>query len=877
MFRRLFQQRSRRQEINEEFEAHLAIEARLLEERGLSREQANVRARLSFGNRSLLAEETREAWIWVWLDRLGQDLRYAARAMRKSRSFTAAAVLSIALAIGAGTAVYSIADTVFLRPLPYPHPEQLMWVAVNFQKMKMEFLGSPEYVTWRRDNTVFESLAATQAYGGGTMLLNGENATEVHDARVSANFLKTFDVRPAMGREFRQAEELPNGPKAVLLTDHLWWDHFHGDADVVGKSIQIDGQAYTVIGILPRSFQFPMDVKLDILTTLPVLPTVTWHNSSVSTWAAYGRLKAGVSLSQARAVLKTLFERSKEGMPRPFRSGTELVVEPLQQHRIGNARVLLSVLISAVTCLLLIACANVSNLLLARWSARSGEFAIRAAIGAGRLRLARQLLTEAALLTMAGCAVGMLLAYAVLHGFAHYASNELPRMSEVRTDARVFVIGLIVSLFTTLIFSGLPSLRAGRFDIQRALQRSDRSGLVSGNRLIKQALVAAEIALCLILLAGAALLLQTLWHLRNDRLGFEPEHVLSIAIPLKGTKLEGNNRDALVSEFLDFIHQIPGTEAATQTECTPLSGGSQLRTFARADKPLFEAFHIGDSIHVCGTGAEYPRAAGLRISRGRAFSEADEQHPNTVALINDTAAQAFFPREDPVGKQILGIRATPNSPMKQWKTIVGVVSDSKNMGLDAKAAPQAFINGTTDPSAAQLQILVRSIADPHALESAISSKLHSMDPGLTAEFHPLAETISEMSGGARFNAILVSSFAAVAFLMAVIGVYGVLAYAVTQRTQEIGIRIALGGGRDRIFGQMLWEGIAPVVVGMAAGVATVPALGHALKAVLYGVSATDPTTFVLVAVALTITAVLAISIPARRASRVDPIVALRHQ
>ena len=302
-----------------------------------------------------------------------------------NRAFTFAAVLSIALGIGAGTAVYSIADTVFLRPLPYQNPEQLMWVAIHFQKMQMEFLGSPEYVAWRRDNDVFQSLAATQASPGETMLLNGENAAEVHNARVSANFLRTLGIRPAIGRDFKESEELPNGPKAVLLTDHLWQEHFHRDAGVVGKSFEMDGQPYTVIGILPRAFQFPMDIKLDVLTTLPVSPTASWHDRSVSTWAVYGqaqtRRQHGPGASRSRGVIR----KKQGGHATAISLRTHLVLEPLQQHRVGNARVLLSVLIGAVTCLLLIACANVSNLLLARWSARSGEFAIRTAIGAGRI------------------------------------------------------------------------------------------------------------------------------------------------------------------------------------------------------------------------------------------------------------------------------------------------------------------------------------------------------------------------------------------------------------------------------------------------------------------------------------------------------------
>jgi putative ABC transport system permease protein len=773
--------------------------------------------------------------------------------------------------------VYSIADAVLLRPLPYPHPERLMWVAVRFPEMKIEFLGSPDYVAWRRDNRTFENLAATQPTDE-TMLLNGENAAEVHTMRVSANFLKTLGVRPALGRDFTAQEELPNGPKGILLTNRFWERRFGRNASVVGKSVRLDGQAYRVNGILPRSFVFPTDAKVDVLTTLPISPAVTYNDRMVAFWHVYGRLKPGVTAPQARADLEHLFDQSRAGVSRIFSSSTELACKPLQQHRIGDAGALLYVLTGSVTCLLLIACANVSNLLLARWSARSGELAIRAAIGAGRRRLTRQLLTEAALLTLMGCASGMLLVFGVLRGFVHYAGNELPRLSEIRFDGRVFAIGLLVSLFTTLLFGGLPAWHAGRLDIQTALQRSGRFGLAAGYSLAKRALIAGEAALCLILLSGAALLLQTLWHLRNDRLGFEPEHILAVSIPFKGTKFESGNRDALVSELLDFARHVPGTEYAAQTECTPLSGGPGSTEFSRSDRPLPDKFDPGKTIHVCGTGAGYAKAAGIRVLAGRFFSEDDFHHPNTLAVINETAARTYFPGEDAIGKQIIGSRQSASSPIRRdWKTVIGVVSDSKNVGLNAPPGPQAFINAFTYPEARRVRMIIRSIGKREALESALSGKLRSMDSGLTAEFEPISETIAEMSGGARFNALLVGSFAVIAFFMAVIGVYGVLAFAVAQRTQEIGIRMALGSARGAIFRLLLREGMSPVFIGIAAGVAAVLGLTRYVKAMLYGVSATDPATFAGVAIGLVLAAGIAIAIPARRASRVDPTIALRHQ
>ena len=406
-----------------------------------------------------------------------------------------------------------------------------------------------------------------------------------------------------------------------------------------------------------------------------------------------------------------------------FRSDSRLVVQPLQEHRIGDAALVLVMLIGAVGCLLLIACANVSNLLLGRWSARSGELAVRAAIGASRSRLARQLLTETFVLTGAGCALATLLVFVMLQGFKHYAVGEVPRLSEVTIDGRVFVIGVLVAILTTLFFGALPILRAGRIDIRTALQESGRSGAGGGPRFLRRLLVVAEVSLSLVLLSGAALLMQTLWHLRNDHLGFAPDHLFTMFIPIKGTKLEARNRDLLASELIAFARRIPGNSGAALTECNPLSGGAMSASFSRSDRPLPEAFHRGDSIHVCGTGSDYAKATGVRLVRGRFFSDEDLRHPNTLAVINEAAARAYFPGEDPIGKQII------RGPQKEWKTIVGVVSDTKNEGLNADPAPQAFVNGTTWPNGTALQIIARNQGDLRLVEAAFEEKLHSLDPG----------------------------------------------------------------------------------------------------------------------------------------------------
>ena len=868
-WRRLFRKRDLPGDLADELDAHLAIEARQLMERGLSSRDAETRAQQGFGNRTLTAETLYESWGFRWLDRLGQDLRYAFRSLRQRPSFAVAAVLSLALGIGATTAVFAITDTILLRPLPYPEGDRLLWVAVHFPGNR-EFLASPDYVAWRRDNEVFSDLAAAQANGGQPMLLNGNPAQEVDNIRVSSNFLAALGVSPMLGRNFSPAEEMPDGPRVVLLSARLWRTRFAGKASVVGQPILLDGQSYSVVGVLPQTFQFPMDVPVDLLTPLPVSPTASHHDRTMMAWAAYGRLKPGATIAAARADLEKLFSASKRDLPLMFRADTSLVLETLQQHRVGDSGRILSVLVVAVGCLLLITCANVSNLLLGRWSARSGEFALRAALGAGRLRLSRQLFTEAAVLTACGTAFGSALLLLLLRIFRHYAASELPRLADVQADARVFSIALLVSGGTTVLFAALPVLRAGGRSLQPALQQFARFGVAGRNQFVKRFLVVLEVALSLLLLCGASLLLETLWHLRHDHLGFAPEHATMISIPLKGTVLEKKNRQATMDEFIAFLHHLPGTEAAAETECSPLTGGALFSTFSRADRPMPEGFHRGDGISLCGVGDEYPAAAGVHLIEGRFFTAADAAQPNTSVVLNQAAVRQFFPRENALGKRVL------RSPEGPWKTVIGVVSNSKNAGLNAPAAPQGFVNGQTWADAANVQLIVRTLADPKSFDAQVSQKLHQLDPGLIAKFESLNQQLSEATAGPRFNTVLVGVFAGMAFLMTVVGIYGVLAFAVTQRTQEIGIRLALGAEPGRVLAMIMREGAVLVSLGIAAGFVAFWYLSHYLQSFLYGVSLQDPRTYAGVLMMVILVATAAMLIPARRAASVDPVSALRH-
>jgi putative ABC transport system permease protein len=869
MWQRVFRKKSRDEDLDEELRFHVETEANQLMERGYSRDEAERRAREMFGNRTLIAEVTREKTGPVWFGRVWQDLRYAARVFRQSPWFSVAAVMSLALGIGASTAVFSIADTVFLRPLPYRDPGRLMWVAIRFPGNGTEFVPSPDFVAWRRDNRTFQELSATQFNCCGAMIMNGTDAAQVFAARVSFNLLASLGVSPMLGRGLTREEELPNGPRGVLLTYPFWRNHFASRKDVAGQSITLDGRSYTVDGVLPESFVFPMDVKVDVLTTLPVDPNASHHDRGMSTWAVFGKLKPGVTLAQARADLQRLFATSKADLPQMFRSDTSLLVEPLQQHRVGNARLLLLVLAGAAGCLLLIACANVAGLLLGRWAARSRELAVRAAIGASRARLVRQLLTETALLTALGCCAGLALTAAALRLFARYAGNQVPRLSEVAMNGRVFGIALLVSGLTVLIFGVLPAVRAGRADIRTVLQQAGRPGLAGGQPALRRGLAVTEVALSCMLLSGAALLLQTLWHMQYSHLGFQAEHLLSITIPQQRPAITVNNWRSIADELLGRLRRLPGTVAAAVAECTPLTAGPIGGTFSRADRPLPEAFHHGDGIAMCGAGPDFFAATGTRLERGRAFTDYDFDHPDTVAILNEAAARAYFPGEDPLGKQILGQQTF-------WKTVIGVVADSKNNGLGLPATPQAFVNKLPLYAGSDLHFVVRQLGDERAVESAIRAELRSAVPGVFAKIETLDQAIGRMTTAPRFNGMLLASFAGIAFLMAMIGVYGVLAFGVAQRTQEIGIRIALGARPRQVLALVLREGALLMGIGSVAGVCGTLALTRYMKGLLYEVSPTDPRTYAAVVLALGIAGAVATCLPARRAASVDPTLALRH-
>lgn len=863
-----FRRRQREQDLDEELQAHLDIEVSQLLGRGYSPEEAEAQARRSFGNAGLVREVTRASWGNTWLERFWQDARYGGRVLRRSPGFTVAAVLSLAFGIGAAIAVFSIADTVLLRPLPYSRPQQLVWVGVEFPSIHAAFLPSPDYVAWQRDNKVFDQFAATPAGIASTLVIStGQTTFETSVGRASANFFPMFDARAEIGRLFRRQDNLPGAAPVLLLTHNLWVTRFDRDLKIVGKIVKVDGVSYSIAGVLAPSFQLPFDEAVEAFEPLPVNPAATHHDREMMTWQTFGRLKPGVTIEQAGANLNTLFAASKADAPRMFRNDNRLVVESLQKHRIGDSNRILEFLLATVCCLLLIACANVANLLLGRWSARYRELAVRSALGASRHRILGQLLIESGLLTLASAVIASCALGIVLKAFAHYAGNEIARLNEVHVDARVLAIAVGLSLFTLLVFGVGPAWRTGKVNLQAAFQQAGRSNAAKGQRILQRFLVSIEVGLCFVLVAGSALLLQSLWHLENDHLGFQPDHLVSINVGLRGTKFEKSGHESLIEELRQKIRSIPGTSDLSVSGCAPPSVAEMFVTFSRSDRPLPEPFHRGDGIQVCSTDANYFKTINAPILVGRSFTTDEVRRGRPVAIINQAAQRAYFPGENPLGKRI---------GRNPWLTVVGVVADSKNQGLNQPAAPAMYKADLHLADRSSLPLLVRTVADPKAFESSFGSELRALDPGLFAGVNTVEQRMNKSTASQRFNAVLITFFGLLALVTALVGVYGVLALAVSQRTQELGIRMALGATPGQVLSMVMAEAVRLLAAGLLLGIAGSLLLARFLTSLLYEVRPSDLRTYALTVAGLSAAAMLASLLPARRAAMVDPAAAIRH-
>lgn len=803
-----------------------------------------------------------------------QDLRYAFRLLAKSPGFTLIAVLTLALGIGANTAIFTVVNAVLLRPLGFRDPARLVLVAEKSSYATIS-TSYQNYVDWRDQSHSFESLEATR---GTTITLTGIGEPERLNARMAtAPLFSLLGVNAVLGRTFLAEEDRAGGTPVVVLGYGLWQRRFGGSRDILGKSITLDTQPYTVVGVLPSGFELlqPSDVFLPFHPWAKTLPDDrNWHPGIF----VIGRLKERISREQGRTEMVAITKRLEEQYP-IYNTGTSADVVGLQEQLVKNVRPALLLLLGAVAAVLLIACVNVANLLLARAAARGREVAIRTSMGATRWRVTRQLITESVLLSVAGGALGLFFAWASLGPLLRLSASTLPAVFAVSLDRSVLFFTLVVSLAAGLLFGIVPALRTGKLDLRETLNEGSRGSTAGpGHHRIRGALVAAEIAMAMLLLVGAGLLLRSFSRLQENPPGFQADHLLVADLPLS---LSAYSKPEQRFEFFDRLAEraksLPGVRSAGAASFLPVSGGGGLLHFNINGRPP-KSPHDYTATGYRTITPDYFETLGMPLVQGRFFTAGDTEKAPAVVVINAAMARTYFPGENPLGKR-LQVGATPESDVP-WMEVVGVVGDVRQ-GLDLDPKAEMYLPYRQADAVLpvfQLSIVLRTATDPMLQASALRSALAEIDPNQPlVRVRTMEENMAATVAQPRFRTWLIGIFAALALVLAGVGVYGVMSYTVTQRTSEIGIRVTLGAQPEDVFRIVVGEGLRLALAGVGVGILAALALTRLLQSFLYGVSAYDPLTFGGVALILTMVAVAASFFPARRATHVDPMVALRYE
>jgi putative ABC transport system permease protein len=794
----------------------------------------------------------------------------------KKPGFTLIAILALALGIGANTAIFSVVNAVLLRPLPFANPDQLVlvWMDNRALGLKEDIHSYPNFMDYRSQNQVFENLTA---YRGSSLNLTGTGEPErILGAAATASLFEVMRVAPIMGRAFTAEEDQKGHDSVIVLSYGLWQRRFGADKEIVGKSIVMSGKQRTVIGVMPPDFRFP---SKDAQYWIPLAPSEDLMNSRGAFWLnVIGRLKDGVTLEAARVEMKTIASRLEQQYPEVNTNfGVNLV--PLREQTVGQVRPALLILLGAVAFVLLIACANVANLLLGRAAAREREFAIRMAMGAGRLRIIRQLLVESLMLAGLGAALGLVLAMWGLDILKLIIPSDMPHLDQINVDARVFGFTLGVSVLTAIIFGLVPALQASQPDLNETLKEGGSKGATRGVRArrIRRLLVVSEVALALVLLVGAGLLLKSFSRLQKFNLGFRPEGLLTAKLQLPGSKYgEDDQVRAFYRQLFERLENVSGVESAGAITDVFLNKIANSSYFSVEGRPAVQPDQRVE-VPIDAISPNYFQVIGTPIVRGRAFNEQDTEKTTNVVIINETMARRFFSSEDPIGRRFkYGDLTNAESP---WLTIVGVVADMRRTGFESEIRPETFlpINQAT-PSGVTLVVRAAGNADPATLTASLRNAVHEIDPDQPLfDIKTMNQWVSEIIAQRRLNMILLGTFAVVALLLAAVGIYGVMSYSVTQRTHEIGIRMALGAQRLDVLKMVLGQGMALTLIGVGIGLIGAFALTRLMSSLLFGVSASDPVTFFGVSALLTFVALLACYIPARRAMKVEPMVALRYE
>jgi len=876
---RLWSRKKMEEDLEKELRFHLDHHTADLIAQGLDPEEARRRARFALGGPEQVKEQCRDVRGTRWLDDLLQDLRYGVRMLLKNPGFTAIAAITLALGMGANTAIFSVVNAALLRSLPYRDPDHLVLLHLHRPQEGSSLPLSVDFLAWRDQAKSFEQVAA---YGSGTADLTGSGEAErLSVAFVSADLFATLGVAPSMGRAFTPAEDTAGGAPVVILSDSLWRGHFGGDPGIIGRAIALEDKSRTVIGIMPQGFQFPQKSDLWIPLALDPTDELRRMNPSIynvsdlpSRLNVLARLKPDVTPEAARADMFVILERQRQAFPHAY-ADARVGVIGLGESLVSNVRLALLVLFGAVTFVLLIACANVANLLLARAAARRKEMAIRAAIGARRWRLARQLLTESLLLSLLGGGAGLLVAKWLIKLLLAMNNGKVARIDEAGLDGRVLGFTCAVVLLTGLIAGLFPALRASRADVSEALKAQDTAGGArpayagrSGLRRTLPALMIVEVALALVLLVGAGLMINSFLRVLSVPRGYDPDGVLTLNLEPSLTRypMRSPQRDAYFREALERIQTLPGVQSAG-LGALPLVASWFILPLRIEGRPPSERGKE-PTVLLNGASPGYFQTMGMQMRAGRPCSAKDDAAK--VAIINETLARRFFPNENPIGYRLL-IGKVPT-------TIVGVVGDTHNSGMDRQVAPQVYNCGQSAQMVARVSPDQNNPAGLASLASAIRKQVSAIDPNEPInQVVPMNEHLSNSLALRRYLMLLLGVFAAVAFVIAAVGIYGVTSYAVSQRTHEIGVRMALGARARDVLRMIIWRGMGLTLAGVALGLTAALAMSRVMKNLLYEVSPTDPATFALITSLFVGVALIASYIPARRATKVDPLQALRQE
>jgi len=871
--RNLFNKEDVDHELNEEIRAHLDLLTETKIKQGLSPEDARRAALVELGGVEQIKESVREVRHGRLLEDLAQDARYAVRSLRKHPGFTFVAVLTLALGIGANTAIFSVINAVLLRPLPYANADRLVLLTETVSERPIG-VSYPNFVDWRNQSTTFENIAAVRHRDSFNLTGAGESE-RLQGRLVSANFLSTLGVNPIAGRDFVAEDDRPGAAPTVILSHALWQRRFGGDQKIIGSQLTLNRQSFTVIGITPAEFQYGPDADV----TVPI-------SSQAERYAARGRdpgietvarIKPGVSVEAANAELNTIAARLEQQYPES-NNGHRVRLDSLREATVGDIRPTLLTLLGAVGLVLLIACANVANLLLARSTRRQKEIAIRTALGAGRRRILRQLFTESVLLAIAAGVAGLILALVGTSLLCSYLPEDIPRIREITTDAPVLVFTLAASLLTGVLFGLAPALQTSKPALTETLKEGERNSSPGHNRTGK-ILVVTEVALTLVLLIGAGLLVKSFWRLMQVDPGFNPENLLAMQIAVNANPDEGPRVANFLDQLQQRVRQTPGVQSVAISNGLPFESANQPAFVIEGQAPAEPGKEPNGILYI--VSPDYLETLQITVMRGRTFSAHDTPGTTPVALIDEVFARQYFPNQDPLGKRLR--QAGSNT---EYREIVGIVRHVEHTNLEGRSAERGEIYTAFNQIPVdrlprfvrRVNLLARTTVDPLSLAQSVRGQIAALDKDQAVfNVRTMEQALSRSVAARRFSMILLSEFATLALILAAVGIYGVISYSVAQRTREVGIRMALGAQTTDVLRLIVRDGLKLVVIGVLVGLAGAFMLSRLLTTLLFGVTPTDTLTYATVALVLVGVALAACYIPARRAAKVDPLVALRFE